>query len=165
MKGPRQTRHVELLNNPLSAEFGVRTPTELKHLIVQELSSFKLVRKCCKHVVQRNKAVLRSRGLPRYSLAIVMQIATKVGYSCMRVEGSDFAAFHFCLSATAVLCPSTLTKRPCPQLADVSIERQKRESTNQHQYVVVFVALAHWFRSLTSHTLFKSHTLLRFPQR
>eukprot|EP00904_Undaria_pinnatifida_P012467 jgi/Undpi1/8350/HiC_scaffold_25.g10818.m1 len=44
MKGPREPRHVELLSNPLSAEFGVRTQTELQHLIAQELSSFKLGR-------------------------------------------------------------------------------------------------------------------------
>ena len=72
MKGPRKTRHVKLLGNPLSAEFGVSTLTELEHLIAQELSSFKLVGKCCEQVVQRNKAVLRSRGLTWYSLAAVM---------------------------------------------------------------------------------------------
>eukprot|EP00904_Undaria_pinnatifida_P012461 jgi/Undpi1/8345/HiC_scaffold_25.g10813.m1 len=43
LKGPRKTRHVKLLGNPLSAEFGVSTPTELEHLIAQELSSFKLI--------------------------------------------------------------------------------------------------------------------------
>eukprot|EP00904_Undaria_pinnatifida_P012464 jgi/Undpi1/8348/HiC_scaffold_25.g10816.m1 len=43
MKGPRKSRHVKLLSNPLAAEFGVRTRTELEHLIEQELSSFKLI--------------------------------------------------------------------------------------------------------------------------
>ena len=72
MKGPRKPRHVKLLSNPLAAEFGVRTRTELEHLIEQELSSFKLVRRCDEQFIQRNMAVLRSRGLTWYSLAIVM---------------------------------------------------------------------------------------------
>ena len=69
MKGPREPRHVELLSNPLSAEFGVRTQTELQHLIAQELSSFKLVRKCCKRTLQRTKGVLLSHRPTWFSLA------------------------------------------------------------------------------------------------
>lgn len=54
MEQPSVDDHLELLNNPLSAEFGVTTLAQMEHLIAHGLSSFKLVRRCCDCVIQQS---------------------------------------------------------------------------------------------------------------
>ena len=59
LKSKQRGGGLKLLTNPLSSEFGVTSYHDVEQLIVDELSSFKLVRTCYLYGTQRYRAVPR----------------------------------------------------------------------------------------------------------